>query len=144
MTDIGVRAAADADSAAIAELLTLLGYPVSEEEAKVRLNRLGNGAGVLVGEVGGEVVGVIGFSVTRHLERAEPSFRITALAVRPDRRRMGVGTALIDAAAEVARREGCFRLEVTCRPGRAEARAFYPRAGFSERPVRLVRELRRP
>jgi hypothetical protein len=40
-----------------------------------------------------------------------------------------------------ARRLGCFRVEVTCRPDRREARRLYERCGFSERPRRSSKEL---
>jgi GNAT superfamily N-acetyltransferase len=54
---------------------------------------------------------------------------------------MGVGSALIEAVESEARRHQCFRLEVTCRPERKEAHAFYGRLGFRDRPHRFVREI---
>lgn len=58
-----------------------------------------------------------------------------------DQRRGALGTALIEAVEAIARERGCFRLELTTRPSRAEALAFYAALGFTERPYRLVKAL---
>jgi GNAT superfamily N-acetyltransferase len=60
---------------------------------------------------------------THLLEHERPSCRITALVVQPHVRRSGAGTAPLDAAEAEARRLGCFRLEVTCRPTAARRTA---------------------
>ena len=52
-----------------------------------------------------------------------------------------LGYALLHTIKASARDVGCFRLEVTTRPERAEALAFYRAAGFDERPLRLITPL---
>lgn len=143
MSPAEVRRAGDPDAVAIAELLAALGYPASEEQVRSRLARLRRvaGAEVLVAELDGRVVGVVAMCPTHLLEREGPSCRVTAFAVRAELRRQGVGTALIEAVEEEARRQGCFRIEVTCRPDRHEAHAFYASRAFYERPLRFVKEL---
>jgi GNAT superfamily N-acetyltransferase len=87
------------------------------------------GARVLVAGLDGAVAGLIAFSPTHLLEHERPSCRITALVVQPHVRRSGAGTAPLDAAEAEARRLGCFRLEVTCRPTAARRTASTRAAG---------------
>jgi GNAT superfamily N-acetyltransferase len=141
--DLRVRPVEPGDGDAVAGLLGVLGYPTSPAEARARMARLERveGARVLVAELGGAVVGLIALCLTHLIERERPSCRITALGVQPHARRSGVATALLGAAEAEARRLGCFRVEVTCRPERREAHRLYERRGFSEQPRRFVKEL---
>jgi GNAT superfamily N-acetyltransferase len=141
--DPTMREADEGDAGSIAELMSALGYSTSRDEARRRLERLRAlpGSAVLVAELDGRVAGVIALSTIHLLERGEPSCRITALVVRPELRRNGIATKLLAAAEQEARRQGCFRLDVTSRPERRAAHAFYEQAGFRERPHRFVREI---
>jgi GNAT superfamily N-acetyltransferase len=138
-----VRAAIARDAGAIAELMTMLGYPASEREMEERLGRLlaVGDAAVFVAEADGEVAGVVALSLIHVLERDRPSCRLTALAVRPESRRTGIGRALVAAVEEEARRRDCFRVEITVRPERHEAHALYAACGFHDRPHRLIKPL---
>jgi GNAT superfamily N-acetyltransferase len=140
---LSVGAGEASDAEAIAPLLAQLGYPSSPDEVRERLARLAAraDAGVLVADLAGEIVGVAGYQVMDLLERSQPQCRITTLVVRDDRRRCGAATALLDAIESAARAHGCFRLEVTTRPRRADATGFYFAVGFQERPLRLVKPL---
>lgn len=139
-----IRPAVAADAEVVAPLLTELGYPVEPEKVRVRLDRLaadGDRAGVLVAEVDGAPVALIAYQLIHHLERMAPTCRITTLVTDPRHRRRGAAGQLLAAVASLARKRGCERLEVTTRPEREDALAFYLEAGFSERPLRLVRSL---
>jgi len=138
-----VRPASAEDAAAIAPLLAELGYPVEPETARARLDRItaGAGRGVLLAEVDGVPAALIAYQLIEHLERPAPTCRITALVTDPEHRRRGAAARLLAAAEELARGQGCDRLEVTTRPDREDALAFYLGAGFTERPRRLVRSL---
>ena len=140
---ITIRRAGQRDTEAIAPLLGQLGYPASALELGERLERLTDhpDAEVLVAELDGEVVGVAAYHLVDLLERPDPQCRITALVVDDRHRRRGVAYALLHTIEESARGVGCFRLEVTTRPERAEALAFYRAAGFDERPRRLTKPL---
>ena len=140
---ITIRGAGQRDTEAIAPLLGQLGYPASTLELGERLERLTDhpDAEVLVAELDGEVVGVAAYHLVDLLERPDPQCRITALVVDDRYRRRGVAYALLHTIEEFAREVGCFRLEVTTRPERAEALAFYRAAGFDERPRRLTKPL---
>ena len=140
---VTIRVAGQRDTDAIAPLLGQLGYLASALELGERLERLTDhpDAEVLVAELDGEVVAVAAYLLIDLLERPDPQCRITALVVDDRYRRRGVAYALLHTIEESARNVGCFRLEVTTRPERAEALAFYRAAGFDERPHRLIKPL---
>ncbi|MGZ4187169.1 MAG: GNAT family N-acetyltransferase [Solirubrobacteraceae bacterium] len=98
-------------------------------------------AGVLVYDDGGGPVGLITYHVFDLIYRPRPQCRITALAVSAQRRREGIARALLDAVQAIARGRACFRVELTTRPGRADALGFYEACGFAERRHRLVKQL---
>jgi ribosomal protein S18 acetylase RimI-like enzyme len=138
-----IRPGTAEDAAAIAPLLAELGYPSELEKLRGRLARIvaTDASGVLVAEAEGAAAALIAYQLIEHLERPGPTCRITALVTGPARRRHGAASALLAAVAEIARERGCDRLEVTTRPHREDALAFYREAGFEERPRRLVRSL---
>jgi GNAT superfamily N-acetyltransferase len=138
-----VRSASAEDAAAIAPLLAELGYPSEPQALRTRLARIasGNRTGVLLAETEGAPAALIAYQLIEHLERPAPTCRITTLVTAPEHRRRGAAGALLAAVEEIARERGCERLEVTTRPQREDALAFYLDAGFAERPRRLVRSL---
>ncbi len=140
-----IRRARSSDTPAVADLLGDLGYPTDVDDAAAQLGRLldRNDAGVLVheDEDDGEPVGLISYHVFDLIYRPRPHCRITALAVRADRRRRGVARALLEAVEAIALGRGCFRLELTTHPDRDDALRFYEACGFEERPRRLVKSL---
>jgi len=141
-----IRPAEAGDADAIAPLLGELGYPTHAPETSDRLRRLLDDldAGVLVAEAGDEVLGVAAYDLVWTLHRSPPQCRITTLVIDARHRRRGVGKALIDALESLAYERGCFRLEVTTRPRRTDALAFYESLGFGDRPHRLAKALRLP
>jgi GNAT superfamily N-acetyltransferase len=138
-----IRMATPADAPSLPTLLDQLGYPEGLGDVRSRLKRLlaGPESGVLVAESGGEVVGFGTFHFFELIYRSRPQCRLTALVVRFDHRRQGIGAALVDAIEQVARERGCSRIELTTRPGRDEAVPFYAALGFTERPHRLIKSL---
>ncbi|HEY1508155.1 MAG TPA: GNAT family N-acetyltransferase [Solirubrobacteraceae bacterium] len=140
---VTIRIAAQRDAVAIAPLLGQLGYPTHADEVSGRLERLTEhpDVHVLVAELDSRVVGVAAYQLIDMLERPDPQCRITTLVVDHRYRRRGVAYALIHTIEESALEEGCFGLEVTTRPDRDDALAFYRAAGFDERPRRLTKNL---
>ena len=123
---ISIRPAEQRDAATIAGLLGQLGYSATAEEVRDRLARLAaqSEAGVLVAVVADEAVGVASYQLIDMLERSRPQCRVTTLVVDSRHRHGGVATQLVSAIEGVARERGCFRLEVTTRPSRADAVAL--------------------
>lgn len=76
----------------------------------------------------GIAVCFVGFSTFR----AQPLLNIHDLAVLPNYRRRGVARALLQAAEDHARREGCCRLTLEVLESNSGARDLYRRFGFDE------------
>jgi GNAT superfamily N-acetyltransferase len=138
-----LRSATPGDADALAPLLAELGYPTEPVRLRARLDRVlaAECSGVLLAEIDGTPAALLAYQLIEHLERPAPTSRITALVTDPRLRRRGAATALLEAISDLARGLGCERLEVTTRPPRDDALAFYLAAGFGEQPRRLVRPL---
>lgn len=138
-----VRAATPADAQSIAPLLAELGYPTGSEAVAARIQRLTRSeqTGVLVADEAGTAIALLAFQFIELLERPQPTCRITALVTGAAHRRRGAASELLAALRSLAEERDCERLEVTTKPDRDEALAFYRAHGFHERPRRLVRYL---
>jgi ribosomal protein S18 acetylase RimI-like enzyme len=77
----------------------------------------------LVAEGGGRAVGLLTYRID-----AEECEIVTLNALEP---RMGAGTALVEAAAAVARAAGCRRLWLITTNDNVDALRFYQRRGFT-------------
>ena len=139
---VTVRRAGAADAAAIAGLLTHLGYRTTPEAAAARLDRLSERSEALVALTDGEVVGLATVHRTNVLEWDEPACRLMAMMVREDHRGLGVGAALVAASERLAAGWGCPRLELTSGNHRPAAHAFYRHMGYEETSRRFVKPLR--
>jgi GNAT superfamily N-acetyltransferase len=76
----------------------------------------------------GIAVCFLGFSTFR----ARPLLNIHDLAVLPQYRGKGAGRALLQAAEDYARRQGCCRLTLEVLESNSGARALYRRFGFDD------------
>jgi GNAT superfamily N-acetyltransferase len=142
-TPIEVRPASHDDSAALADLLTQLGYPVPAGELPGRLDRFreqGNGQ-VLVAATGAQVVAFAAFEVTYPIHNEDPVAHLTAIAVAQTARRKGVGRRLLLAVESSARAAGCDHVVVTSAEQRSDAHAFYPSAGWQATGRRFGKDL---
>jgi predicted N-acetyltransferase YhbS len=137
-----VRAAGDADAAAIARLLAMLGHPLEPARVVAQLRALEaqRGSATLVAESDGAVVGLVSAQALVVLHRPDPVGRVTALVVHDERIGGGVGTLLLEAAHAFLRAQGCTRIEVTSAPHRTGAHAFYLRRGYTRQGERFVLE----
>jgi GNAT superfamily N-acetyltransferase len=127
----------------MAMLLGELGYPSSAEEVRGRLEAYSRAGGthLIVADEGGEVSGLGAMQVMPLVHRDRPVGRITAMVVRADRRGSGIGRRLVAELEEIARREGCARIDLTSRYRREEAHAFYLSLGFEDTSLRFVKDL---
>lgn len=87
---------------------------------------------LVVVEQDGEVVATLQLSFLPHLvllggERAQ----VEAVRVRSDRRRSGLGEAMMRWAIDQARLRGCRLMQLTTHTDRDEARRLYERLGFA-------------
>jgi len=87
---------------------------------------------VLVALVNDEVVGIMQVMIFPHFQHTGGwCAELESVHVRNDLRSQGIGAMLIAAAEELARREGCYRVQLTSRNVRADAHRFYEAQGFT-------------
>lgn len=140
--DPTIRDARADDAAAVARLLTELGYPSDAGAVDERLERLQVvGDRVLVAEVDEDVVGVAHLQVTPALERDRPAAKLGVLVVDEAQRGRGIGRTLVEAAEAEARLRGCELLFLTTAERRDDAHAFYERVGLEQTGRRYSRTL---
>lgn len=127
-----IREANVSDAATLARLASQLGYPTTEEEARLRAAAiLGRPEHrVLVAETGGEVVGWIHVAPNVTLE-SDPSAEVAGLVVDETFRGFGIGARLIAEAEVWAASQGYGLIRVRSNVKRNRARSFYERAGFA-------------
>jgi RimJ/RimL family protein N-acetyltransferase len=147
----GIRIAGPRDAAAIATLLTQLGYPHDCDQTAARLlSWAAEPAGeVLVAEAegGGMSAGAeartgagdgipVGFAAVHrvpYFERPGAFARVVALSVDAAQRRAGVGRRLMAAVEGWAAARGCVEVEVTSLRSREPAHRFYAALGYEDR-----------
>jgi GNAT superfamily N-acetyltransferase len=138
--EVDVREATEADLGRIVELFEQGALVEGKEDPadlspyRAALSEVAQGpGGVLVAEVGGEVVGVCQLIVFRHLQaRGGRCAEVESVHVHPDLRGHGIGRVLMAAAIAQARGLGCYRLQLTSNNARPEAHRFYRGLGFED------------
>ena len=139
-----LRPATTDDAAAVAALLTQLGYPTLVDAARARLAdllRRGPPDRVVVAEMDGKVVAVMTLHLTPELHRARPIGRVTALVVDESVRGSGVGAEMMEEAERILREDGAGLLELTSNMRRVDAHRFYERLGYQKTSFRFAKEL---
>lgn len=132
-----IRAATDADSEAIARLMTQLGYPQDAADAQSRLDASAkHGYAVFVADDNGAILGCIQVGAVASLE-SDPFAQILALVVDENARGQRIGAQLVGAAVAWAAERGYAKLRVRTNVVRKDTHRFYEREGF-----RLLKEQR--
>jgi GNAT superfamily N-acetyltransferase len=86
---------------------------------------------LLVAVEDGRIVGTNHVLIFRHLARAlKPAAIVENMVVDARARGTGVGEKLMDAALNIARRRGCYRLSLTSNRKRPGAHRFYEKFGM--------------
>ena len=143
MNTVILRAAGPADSAAIAALVTQLGYPVDPAAMAERLKQLCARPDyiTLVAEVSGEVIGMVGAYLGYALEFDGPYGRLTGLVVDASWRGRGVGKLLMREIEVALKERGASVVTLTSGKHRSEAHGFYKAIGYEETGLRFVKRL---
>jgi GNAT superfamily N-acetyltransferase len=144
--DVRIRRAERGDAAALADLMTQLGYPTRASEMEMRMEDISadKNYATFVAVDEGKVCGMIGTFTRYSYEHNNPSGRILALVVSEKMRGRGVGHALIMAAEADFARRNVRRVAVNARFERTQAHAFYEGLGYTKNGFRLVKELAAP
>jgi len=134
-----VRPAQPEDADGLAGLFGRLGYTTSGALVAEQLGLYcpGSSFHALAAEhhpVGGmpRLVGAATVSIQQRLYAVRPVAQLTALVTDAEARQLGVGRALVRAAAELARNARCERLFVRSDRRRSESHDFYRMLGFDE------------
>jgi ribosomal protein S18 acetylase RimI-like enzyme len=140
--DIEVRRLGPGDEAAVRAARPLFDDPPEPEATQRFLAEPAHHLLVAYDEAGAPVGFVTGVELT-HPDKGTEMF-LYELGVGESARRRGVGRALVQALADVAREVGCHDMWVLADADNAAARATYARAGGREasRPVLLEWNLR--
>jgi GNAT superfamily N-acetyltransferase len=136
---VTVRPAQPQDAEGLAGLFERLGYSTSAPVVVAQFNhyQLGSAFHALTAEHHpaegpARLVGAATVSIQQRLYAARPVAQLTALVTDVEARQLGVGRALVKAAAELARAARCERLFVRSDRRRAESHDFYRMLGFDE------------
>jgi GNAT superfamily N-acetyltransferase len=142
---VEIRAAAPADAADLALLLSQLGYPMSARAAALRLEALARApdSALMVAVGHAPVIGLVALHWCAMLQHDKPVARITTLVVDDRERGRGIGRMLVKSASQIARMAGCDVLELTTGLQREAAHAFCRSIGFTASSLRFSRSLRR-
>ena len=141
--DVSVRRVEAADAAALADLMTQLGYPTRESEMEMRMESVlaDKNYATFVAVSGGKVCGMIGTRISYSYEHNNPGGAILALIVSDKVRGRGVGHALIAAAESDFAEKNIRRVAVYTHFRRTDAHEFYEKNGYEKNGFRLVKEL---
>ncbi len=144
---VKIRSATEQDAPAAARLMTQLAEqtrgdidPGVEDRLQVMIE-LPQYAIFAVEDEKGQVVGLLSASQRWTLWHTGPCALIEELVVDEGARRQGIGRALIQAALDWARDQGCSEVEVSTDHDNTGARAFYKRLGFESEALLLEYEL---
>ena len=129
LSDFLLRLASPDDAAAIAALSRAEiehGLPWTWREARVRHAIADADTNVVVAGPPGTLAG---FGLMHH---ADDDAHLLLFAVRPTRRRQGLGSALLRWLEDTARAAGAARIRVEARVDNTAARSFYSEHGYHE------------
>jgi GNAT superfamily N-acetyltransferase len=140
---IVAREATLADAAAIAGLVSQLGYPTGPADMLDRLASILAKAdyATFVADLSRGVVGVVGVRLGDYYERTGVYAQVVLLSVEAAAQRCGVGRALLTAAENWARDRGAGAVLVQSGHQRFDAHAFYEHVGYTSTGLRFVKQL---
>lgn len=138
-----IREAGLEDAAAIAALVSQLGYPSSSAEMTGRLKILFSLPEyvILVAEAHDAVVGLVGAYMGYSLEFSGMYGRLIALIVDEKWRGYGVGHKLIARIESWLKEQGALLAVVTSSRHRTESHRFYLNNGYLDTGVRFTKKL---
>ena len=140
ISEITIRDATEADLPEIENLISELIVSIEDQENIAREAALTNfkfmlldeNSHALVADLNDEVIGLINFTTRQTILHSGQSGLIDELVVSKNYRTIGVGTKLVNSAAEKCRSFGCIELEVSTESTNQGAQDFYKRLGFKE------------
>jgi len=128
-----IRACRPQDVPRLAALCGQLGYPVSREMVRRRLEEVMGDAAHVVYVAQAEDGEVVGWAhaFVRRLLMVEPHVEVGGLVVDEERRGRGVGRLLMEAVESWAREQGCQAVYLRSNVVRRDAHRFYEQIGYA-------------
>ncbi|MBN2076012.1 MAG: GNAT family N-acetyltransferase [Dehalococcoidales bacterium] len=140
---LSMRKAEAGDIDTLCELMTkLAGHTISEEGMLNRLEHVEKSDidYLFVCEEDGNILGLLGLRIRVNLEEVSKFGEISAIVVRPESRKKGVGRYMMDYADNLSRDLGCKGMWLVSGFGREEeAHKFYERLGYEINGYRFIR-----
>jgi GNAT superfamily N-acetyltransferase len=139
---VKVRNAEVSDAAAIASLVSQLGYPSTSAEMFSRLTPLlaDPRRAVIVADLSGRLLGVADACLERGIQHDDYA-RVIALVVDATARGQGVGAFLMHQIEEWGREHGADRVTLTTANHRGDAHKFYENIGYQCTGRRYIKRL---
>lgn len=148
MSDVEVREATSEELPDVLRLYALAdfddGVVLSPDAALARLRQMERYPDyrLYVALVDGRIVGTFTLLVAEKILHLGASAAIVDdVIVDANRRGMGIGKAMMNAAMEKARKKGCYKLALSTNAKRVEAHRFYESLGFARHGYSYVIEL---
>jgi GNAT superfamily N-acetyltransferase len=140
---ISIRRAEIGDAGPLAELMTDLGYPTTEDEMACRLRPILPHGDYLVALAVQErsVVGAVGAFIGWYLELNGRYGRVVALSVAKAHRGRGIGARLLAHAESWLRARGAAACIVNSSTHRTDAHRFYEHNGYGFTGLRFYKKL---
>ncbi len=142
---VDLREATSVDAPAIVVLIRALARVMDVvtpvDEAYVREYIASTGSGILVADDGGQVIGLLSYSLRPSLVHAGRSCVIEELVIDQTTQRQGIGARLVEDLLRRAAEWGCVEVSVTTLAGQRGAIEFYKARGFSDDAVLLEKHL---
>src|SRR5437867_278671 len=140
-----IRDAKLTDAPALAALMCELGYETTSAEMRARFKSISSDLrySTFVAENQGRICGMIGTLTHASHEHNDPSGKIIALVVSKQKRRSGVGRALVAAAEKDFASRRVTRVTLTTRSEREGAHRFYETLGYAKTGFRFGKNLPR-
>jgi GNAT superfamily N-acetyltransferase len=129
-----IREVIDKDIADLLPLLDDLGYPVSFEDFNIRLKRFlqNPGYGVVVCEMGKQIVGLVAWSKSSLFISDSTRFHIEGLVVASRYRGQGIGKMLMKFVEDISKESSPAIIDLTSglRRAKAGSHEFYKNLGY--------------
>jgi ribosomal protein S18 acetylase RimI-like enzyme len=139
-----IRRAKSGDAAALSPLLAQLAHIKIDELAIARnLSALVKSGGGMVVADQGALVGCCGWAIVPTVQHGALG-RVTILIVDADHRRRGVGSAMLQAATDALRQEGCTSIEVMSDIEIAHSNGFFRALKFEQTSYRFATKIGDP
>jgi GNAT superfamily N-acetyltransferase len=141
---LALRDARDDDAAALARLVTQLGYPSTEAQLRTRLAAMHDATArrrLFVAESDGRVAGLVVAEVSQAINHDAMTARLATLVVDEELRGQGIGRALVEHFEQWAKAQGATHASLTSANRREDAHAFYRSCGWEPTGVRFGSKL---